>query len=189
MDLGKFALGFVVGAAVGAAASYIFFKEKFRTNAEEEIAEMREYVKEKLNNRKELEQQGKRIEEQGKRIEKVVRNYNSSSSADRASEIYIRKSEMEHPKESKEIYRISSEQFADVDPEFDKITLTFYSDDGVLVDDVDERVDGGDTIGHDNFRIFDTEDLNEMYVRNEKTSTDYEVIRVLGSYREMVGDI
>lgn len=190
MSLGKIAIGFAIGAAVGAACSYVFFKEKFKADAEMEIAEMREYVKDKLNDRSKLKEQGKRIEEQGKRIEKVVRSYNTvTPGVDRESEVYIRKAEMEHPKEEKEIYRISPEEFADVFPEFDKITLTFYSDDGVLVDDVDEMVDGGETIGHENFKIFDTEDMNEMYVRNEKTSTDYEVVRVLGSYKEMVGGI
>lgn len=191
MDLGKFAIGFVCGAAIGAAVSYFVFKEKFKADAEEEISEMRDYVKEKLGERSDLKKQGEKLEEQGKKLEKVVRSYDTFSKlpVDRESEVTIRRAEMEHPKEDKEIYRISHEEYVDVLPEFDKITLTYYSDDATLVDEVDEIVDIGTTIGTDNFKAFDANDLDEMYVRNEKMSCDYEVVRVLGSYKEMIGDI
>lgn len=187
MDLGKFAIGFVCGAAV----SYFVFKEKFKADAEEEIAEMRDYVKEKLSDRGELKKQGEKLEEQGKKLEKIVHSYDTYSKlpVDRESEVMIRRAEMEHPKEDKEIYRISHEEYVDVLPEFDKITLTYYSDDATLVDEVDDIVDIGTTIGTDNFKAFDANDLDEMYVRNEKMSCDYEVVRVLGSYKEMIGDI
>lgn len=76
----------------------------------------------------------------------------------------------------------------EVEP-YDKITLTYYEIDDVLVDDTDGRqeiVDVEDTIGSEALTRFGEYESNVVYVRNEKLGADYEVIREHLSYTKDV---
>jgi len=95
--------------------------------------------------------------------------------------------EAEGPSEDRYMpYEITEIEFSEEELSFDKVSLSYYQDDDVLVDENEEEIISvDDYIGTDNLNIFSKSGKNCMYVRNEKISTDYEIVRVLGSFREL----
>ncbi len=76
-----------------------------------------------------------------------------------------------------EPYTISPEDFVNDKPFFDKITLEYFTDD-VLSNAISEEIvtDISGTIGRESLNKFGEYEEDVVYVRNEKLSTDYEVI-------------
>ena len=78
---------------------------------------------------------------------------------------------------------ISQEKFAydeDEGDEYDKLTLTYYPDDRVLLDEDDEVIDDINyTVGWRNLSQFgtDTTDADVVFIRNRRMRTDFEVVR------------
>lgn len=96
-----------------------------------------------------------------------------------------------HPEiEIDDPYIISDIEFSEEYKDHDKITLWYYEKDNVVVDDREEIVDEVEyVLGDDSLQAFESEDSpsqNSIYVRNEKTGADYEVIRIFGSFPENV---
>lgn len=80
---------------------------------------------------------------------------------------------------------ISDKSFVEDCQNYDKITLTYYAIDGVLLDDNNDVFeDFEDYVGHDTmskFGAFDVGD-NLVYVRNDLHENDYEIIKLDESY-------
>ena len=83
-------------------------------------------------------------------------------------------------------YIIDLDQFNDERPEYDKLTVTYYSGDMTLVDDKEEMMDISSTVGHEVLDIL-SEQTPCIYVRNDNRSIDYEVIWVEAGYAEVNG--
>lgn len=87
--------------------------------------------------------------------------------------------ESESPSEgiSDRPYVIHPEDFVNDRPFFDKITLEYYEDD-VLCNAISEEIvtDIDRTIGRESLKHFGEYEEDVVYVRNDRTSTDYEVI-------------
>lgn len=73
-------------------------------------------------------------------------------------------------------YQISPEAFADEHPEYAKSTLVYYEDNEVLINDEEECVDIGSTIGHDAINHFGDFEKDAVFIRNEALGNDYEVL-------------
>lgn len=78
-------------------------------------------------------------------------------------------------------YVITPYQFVNEEPYFDKVTLEYFEDDILanaiseeIIEDVDAAI-GRDTLT--NFEKYATEDDEAVYVRNERRSTDYEILK------------
>lgn len=78
---------------------------------------------------------------------------------------------------------------------FPNLTFTFFTEDRVLVDDADNLIGTStekgdyidDLIGMENFQFGHlSKDANVVYVRNNKTGYDYEILRCEGSYAQVV---
>lgn len=88
-----------------------------------------------------------------------------------------------------EPYVISVKEFMEDRLEYDKVTLSYFEDDDVLCDEREEVIPNVDaTVGSDALTKFGvlSEDSKIVYVRNERTKTDFEVLRDSGSYSEIV---
>jgi len=96
----------------------------------------------------------------------------------------------ERPVEKSETpYIISVDEYSDPEVNYHRSTLTYYEVDDVLADQNDGIVTDVDrTIGDDTLLKFgnQSDDKDLVYVRNDKISTDFEVIRVHKSYAEDV---
>lgn len=81
-------------------------------------------------------------------------------------------------------YIISDEESMTNEPGHDQITLTWYEGDSVLADDKDEPVEKMQrTIGLENLRFgHRSNDPNIVYIRNERLTADFTVLRHTGKY-------
>lgn len=71
---------------------------------------------------------------------------------------------------------------------YDKVALTWYTEDEILSDDQDQLVDDPiRIIGEDAYKLLkDVDYLHDIYVRNFDMGTDYEIVRHNGSYKHTV---
>ena len=71
---------------------------------------------------------------------------------------------------------------------YDKVALTWYTEDEILSDDQDQLVnDPIRIIGEDAYKLLkDVDYLHDIYVRNFDMGTDYEIVRHNGSYKHTV---
>lgn len=91
--------------------------------------------------------------------------------------------------DTEEPYVISEEKFSEENLHYDKITVTYYAEDDVLTDDQETVIDDLDaTVGYDNLdlRYAALTNPHVIYVRNDSTSSDYEILINLNSYQETV---
>lgn len=79
----------------------------------------------------------------------------------------------------------ASEKFVNEEPYFDKVTL-YYFDDGVLCSEEEEIITNvADTIGLDSLNRIGEYEPDVVYVRNERDSTDYEVVRQYRNFADI----
>lgn len=86
-------------------------------------------------------------------------------------------------------YIITHDEYYDSDREFENQALTYYAGDDTLCDEHDRPLEDTDKIvGDDHLVRFGSgsKDKNIVYVRNERLEIDYEIVRVDGTYLEMV---
>ena len=193
---------FAAGALAGAAVAARVIREKYQQEAEEEIAEMRDYYRELRKNAKapdedkmleedENSKEEKEAKEENTKNEynKIVKNYtNYTQYLSKAAAKYFDTETKENKKEEKEErtdyepFIISAEEFGE-DPGYDTATLTYYKD-KVLTDDLDDVIDYS-VAGEENLKIFDEyPDCKAIYVRDDIYMVDYEIIRDPYQYDE-----
>jgi len=82
----------------------------------------------------------------------------------------------------------ASDKFVNEEPYFDKITLFLY-DDGVLASETEEIIeDVNGTVGMKNLDRIGEFEPDVVYIRNEKRSADYEVIRQYRDFAMLSGE-
>lgn len=189
---------FGVGAAVGFGGSWLLFKKKYEDKADQEIDEVKKYYLDKflIEQKKveKLEKESKKIDEAIEKIETkeekkagAISKYTTAYNKVRKEEEEV-KAEAESPEEDEPTkpYLITEEEFLNDKNEYDKLSLTYYTFDDTLSDECDEMVDIEETISSDIYNQL--ADSNEdLYVRNNSIETDFEIMRVEGSFHERYG--
>lgn len=189
---------FAAGALAGAAVAARAVRDKYQQEAEEEIAEMREYYRELRKNAK-APDEDKMVEEENTKEEKeendkneydeIVKGYtNYTQYLSKAAAKYFDTETKENKKEEKEErtnyepFIIDVEEFGE-DPTYDTATLTYYKD-KVLTNDLDDVIDYS-VAGEENLKIFDEHpDCKAIYVRDDIYMVDYEILRDPYQYDE-----
>ena len=177
---------FGAGALVGAVVAAKAVREKYQQEAEEEIAEMREYYREKEQKRKEAEEYEAVVEvkeekdESTEEYKEIVKdegytNYTQYNDVKPEEKIDDDVEDEWTPS------IIDPEEFGE-DPSYDTATLTYFKD-GVLADEVDEVMDPK-MVGEENLKIFDEFGARSIYVRNDEHMIDFEIIRDEYPYSE-----
>lgn len=188
---------FAAGALAGAAVAARVVREKYQQEAEEEIAEMRDYYRELRKNAKAsnedtiVEENSKEEKEENDKNEydEIVKNYtNYTQYLSKAAAKYFDTETKENKKEEKEErtnyepFIIDAEEFGE-DPTYDTATLTYYKD-KVLTNDLDDVIDYS-VAGEENLKIFDEHpDCKAIYVRDDIYMVDYEILRDPYQYDE-----
>lgn len=87
------------------------------------------------------------------------------------------------------IYVISEDQFLNERDEFDKVSVTYFVEDDVLINENENVMPNPEASIGDGLDYFGYESGNPdiVYVRNERISIDFEVVRDLRSYALVVG--
>jgi hypothetical protein len=172
-------LAFAAGAAIGSAVTWRFLKKHYEQVADEEIARMREYY---LGKVEPVEEDAEQSEEHSVAKQPDILEY-----ANKLTDLgYTNYSDPNQTKAAKVIRVISQDEFDEKDG-YDAISLTYYSD-GVLADDYDEIIDNADEIvGKDSLACFDDRAQDSVYVRNDTLRRDYEILRDVRRYEDVVG--
>ena len=185
---------FAAGALAGAAVAARVVRDKYQQEAQEEIAEMREYYRELRKNDKtpnedkmleedENNKEEKEVEEENTKDEynKIVKDYTNYTQYN-DTETKENKKEEKEERTNYEPFIIDVEEFGE-DPTYDTATLTYYKD-KVLTNDLDDVIDYS-VAGEENLKIFDEHpDCKAIYVRDDIYMVDYEIIRDPYQYDE-----
>ena len=181
---------FSFGVGVGVLGSIKYFDQKYQKLADEEI----ESVKQSMH-RWTMKQDLGPLEEKTDIPETPVKDTLTSYSSavdletKNYSEYYAPKKVEEaqtlSPKED-EPFDISVEEYEE-DNEFQKVTLNLYLEDGILCYEESEGLaEENGTVGAENLDDFVRTSFSSAYFRNPKEGIDYEVIKVDGSYKELI---
>ena len=155
---------FAAGLAVGAMAGACLIKNKVLADAKQEVEEVREYYREKLNEVKEEEPQVEVEVPQDVDVVKEIVKENGYTNYNKPQTVNI--PQYDDP------YVIDPSEFGE-EPGYDTMTLTYFAD-GVLVDDVDDIIEEADVVvGLENLKVFEEFGATAVYVRNDIYRTDY----------------
>ena len=177
---------FTAGVTIGSVVTWKLVENKYRKIADEEI----ESVKEAFSRKKDedaIEEPNDLAYGEDEPVEKTktARQLEKEEYEDlinRSS--YISYSDKKEENNMEKPYIISPDEYEDGD--YDKETLDYYEGDGVLVDrfgDVIEDVE--ETVGLDFASHFGEYEQDTVYVRNDVSEVDYEILRDFGKYSEI----
>lgn len=178
---------FAAGALAGAAVAARVVRDKYQQEAEEEIAEMRDYYRELRKNAKTpnedtiVEEKEVKEENDKNEYDEIVKNYTNYTQYN-DTETKENKKEEKEERTNYEPFIIDVEEFGE-DPTYDTATLTYYKD-KVLTNDLDDVIDYS-VAGEENLKIFDEHpDCKAIYVRDDIYMVDYEILRDPYQYDE-----
>lgn len=198
---------FVLGAAVGSLVTWKFVEEKYRRIADEEIESVKETFKNRESKIAEDEKQAEelgvkspskefysqlkestdKLTEDMHNYHKLASNYNSNSKdykyTDENGEGEIVEDESE---DYPEPYVIAPEEFGGLE-DYQTESLIYYQD-KVLATNDDNMIDADESelLLGDGLEHFGEYEDDAVHVRNEKTKTDYEILR---SEKYFFGDV
>lgn len=161
----KEALLFVGGAACGFAAAVLILRDRYKTMVDEEVQSVINWANSKsVDGAKEKEDRTKKREQ----MKKLAAEYKSVAEEEPYPDGYV------------EPYTISDSDFEEANG-YDKISLDYYLQGESLYDGEVRVEDVEDTVGSDNLvRLHG--DLNTVYVRNENSKIDYEIVGIDGRF-------
>ena len=165
---------FVAGAAVGSLATWKYFKTKYEQIANDEIAEMREYVKSKSQHTEHITIDDAETEEDKNEYREILSKSGYTDYTD--VNTFNENMEEEEMDVTKEPYVIMPDQFSEY-ADYDTISLTYYADGVLASDDTDEIIDNVDeVVGEDSLNHFGEFEDDSVYVRNDENRTYAEVV-------------
>lgn len=194
---------FGLGAVAGFGAGWYVFKTKYKRIADTEIDEVKKYYLDKhLKEQKKVEElinDSKKIDAAIEKYEKVAETEKKEPSKAPQKTKYNKvgeekkedeevKAEAESPEEDEPTkpYLITEDEFLNDKNEYDKISLTYYMLDDTLADEFDEMIDIEEAISSDIFNQIAGSD-EDLYVRNNTLETDFEIMKVEGSFHDKYG--
>ena len=196
--------GICIGAAVGFYFGYRFNKEKIKAeaykNSEEEVDKIREIYQQKLLATQSKPSIEEVIEERG--YTQVITEeerplkppvpvaappvvvYESGKSKDENWHYPVELSSrsVEFP------YVIHQDEFKNKESGYNHVTYTYYAEDDVLVDEDEHPLPHADLIvGQNNLKFgHGTDDIDVVFVRNDKLELEMEICRIPKSYEQEV---
>ena len=185
------ALIFIGGAVTGSLISWYFTKKKYETLAENEIAKMREWYRQKnkeLANRARIKPD---ISEVTK--DRITIHQEDVDLTEKEENLIAKYAEESEPTGEENISPnddviefIDDSEFASMNG-YEKVNLVLYEDDVLANEMSDDIVLVEDTVGQqaiDDFKHYNPE---AFYVRNNQLMTEYEITRDHRTYEEVTG--
>lgn len=173
---------FAAGAAIGSAVTWMLVKTKYEQIANEEIAEMREYVRKKQEPKEASEPVKSIVDiqeiDKAKYVE-LTSEYLNSMAAGESN--YIEKGGAEEVEEEYKPHMITPEDYGE-EEDYDTVTLTYYADGVVEDDQCNIMADPEEILGEGFADNFDELGVDSVYVRNDELKIDYEILRDIRTY-------
>ena len=194
---------FSVGVAAGVIGTREYFKNEYRTRADEEIESVKSALKNYIPKHK---TEDEKPDEPVTTYEKtIVRSgysepesteptdyrkfYESTKEkVDYENRLEAEMAKKEAPSEETKPYLISEEEYSETMETFDKMCCTFYVPDKIVVDDLSREVIEPDILGEDNIEYMLKTNQEFIYIRNEKIGCDMEISKNYESVAE-TGDL
>lgn len=191
----KTVVAFLLGAGIGSVGTYFGVKKYFENYMNEEIDSVKDYYKDLgedmknqiddleiiLNDDETKPEMAEKEAAEELDYEEMIQklNYGAFSSKEKKSEAA---SVVEDQKNVP--YVIDADAFAG-DISNEKVTLTYFKEDGVFMDEYYELVSNGpELVGESNLDRFGEFEEDVLYVRNDLMRTDYEIILEHCAYAE-----
>ena len=198
----KCALYFFLGCGVGVAGTWFALDKHYRDKLNSEMEDMQTYIDETYRPKKKAQpnvtERSKKVTEETYKshvnaekeliesyketINPNATKYNTTVVETPTANVSPRPTEEaveDHPEEDeeREPYIITMEEYVDIEPYYDKVSLIYDKKDSSLTDyNTDELVSAADTIGGTVLeKLDDIKDFTYVYVRNDMISTDYEI--------------
>lgn len=187
----KYFASFLFGTAVGVAVSWKILNTKYEQIAQEEIDSVKEVFSKRnketaefLNDAaKTLSEIKEEIDEEPSEKSEDIIDYSGmcrdfgyiSENKEKKGGDYMN----DYP------YVISPDEFDEIG--YNTVSLTYYAD-GVLTDECNDPIEDVDEIiGEDSLNHFGEYEDDSVFVRNDALRTDYEILRDLRNYYDIVG--
>lgn len=170
----KFIFSFLAGAAVGGGISYLMLKKKHDQKLQEEINELMSMETEPKKEDEDIVIHPISYAEEHELLDEEQR------------QAYFQKvSESGYTGTSENYYVIDPIDYGE-DEEYDPISLTYYAD-GNIADENDELLDDYESIiGEDFASHFGEFEDDAVYIRNDATKCDYEILRSEKTYHDVL---
>lgn len=195
MSAFKTAAAFALGAATGALSTWFIIRERYAEKMREERAALRESMRKTPKNivktettEDENEQSAPAIK-YGDYVNQAKRyapgEYNivpGSEDEEGESEPTVEK--IDPVEDYRDPYVVSMDEFATMDGH-DAVTLTYFRD-GVLADENYDRITDVEATVGDALERLEQYGEDCVYVRNERLRVDYEILRDMRSYHEIL---
>ena len=186
---------FIAGLGIGSVGTYFVVKKHYEDFMDEEIESVKEYYKDNIMEIAEREfgesavnpEKEEPVEEKENEpnYQKIIKKLNYGDYSKKDDKVVESHTDVApEVTEKKGTYVIGPDEFAN-DEQYDKITLTYFSEDGVFMSIEEEVVpEGMQIIGEENLDHIGEIEENVVYVRNEGLNADYEVILEERSYSD-----
>lgn len=183
-----FLFGTALGSSVGVGVTYIYLKDRFETRLNDEVMALKAHYVERDR------EIAKRNEEAKKKLEEKIYTDDAAKEFVDYTKMYISTTPavIDNVKEAIEDIEDTSaaaEIISDIDwddPDFDnykKISVDYFEDGAVFESLSGEEIDGFELIAGDEWKgAFGEYTPNVVYVRNNETKTDYEIIEMKGPH-------
>lgn len=184
-----FTLGVAIGATAGYLTAWKILKTKYEQVAHEEIEEVREYYASKKDAPVSEDDSSEDSEDETESSEIPVGSLRTEYSS-LASLYSVNDNEGgDKPMSRREPYIISPAEFGE-DDDYETITLIYYND-GILADrDGNVIEDIESCIGYESLKHFgELSDDDSVYVRNDDSMIEYEVLLDESNYEDLEGTI
>ena len=187
-------IAFTLGAATGALVTWFALRERYAQKMRDERAALRETMRQTPRDIVETSEPNRPDDQETDAVYTdyvaKARKYNPTGyditpgSADSDEDIVPTIEKIDPVQDYRDPYVISTDEYAAMDG-YEASTLTYFRD-GILADEnYDMITDIEDTVGDALERL---EQYGEdcVYVRNERLRVDYEVLRDMRTYREIL---
>lgn len=187
---------FILGAAVGSGATWYFLKDKYEKLAQEEIDSVKEVFSKRASDISEKDEPQNDIEDVPEEatvkeldsykefVSKVeYTDYSTNKVAKEKTE-----EKADEPVYEEKPYVITPEEFGELD-EYDRISLTYYSDQ-LLADENDELVEDVErVVGFESLAHFGEYEDDSVFVRNDRLKCDYEILADHRKYTDVIKNL
>ena len=188
----KIIFAFVAGAAVGVAASCKYFKTKYEKRYQEDLNSMQEAFGGREPEPIVTTVESSKEEDKPQVTKRDISDYEARIKTNGYVDYgaFSRKEEPKEEKTYKKPYAIPPEELGGTegDEDYNIYCFTYYAD-GVLADDADMMVeDIENVVGLDFADHFGEYEEDAVHIRNERLKCDYEILRDLRKYSDVLED-
>lgn len=177
---------FTAGAALGSFVTWKLVEGYYEQLANEEIESVKErsrnMIDKSISMVDEIEREHRTIKRST--YEQAKDKYNLGNVATIETEETEETEIVDIVHHDQDIYLIGQEEYDNQCPEYDKIEIVYYALDDVYCDEGETMIDDLTIFGDEAIEKIQEED--EIYVRNERISTDFDITRMERSYSESV---